>query len=449
LWRRDLGPPDEEVEVRKVIVVYDDVAEDETDGKMGFAVQLMSKPLVNVLVRVLNSNQQRRTSSKQHPRNIMASGPVSGEAQVSDPAPNTLYGVVIASISKSPVPADSSKRPASTIALEAGLSKIFEFGVKSKAALGLLQIVAIFINSQYDPDLRKTIGHRATGKAYFKKHDVFYAFNGRTLTNFTSFEYIIGTIPFFMSFGNYRRLPPEQAPWANDVSYLFKAQFLEYLDEIFMSSNLSRSGLPDLSPTREFGIIKFGKVLTHIAAARSIQATLKTVAGITKAVNAIVEKAHQTEDAPAPRKRKASGSAKQNKRKTQKTSKTGPVAKEPATRAAPKTAQPTAPTVDPKPAARPATSAVNPQTLSAGKSPRKTILGDLTVEPLRIDSKAKELLKEYLENGDSNERVRRAVRKVIEELCGVVEQDYVLLIVPPTLDSESVANAVSILSGGN
>ncbi|KAJ3086538.1 hypothetical protein HDU96_004877, partial [Phlyctochytrium bullatum] len=63
-----------------------------------------------------------------------------------DPAPNTLYGVVIASISKCPVPADSSKRPAGTIALEAGLSKIFEFGVKSKVALGLLQIVAIFIN---------------------------------------------------------------------------------------------------------------------------------------------------------------------------------------------------------------------------------------------------------------------------------------------------------------
>ncbi|KAJ3092840.1 hypothetical protein HDU96_002590, partial [Phlyctochytrium bullatum] len=63
-----------------------------------------------------------------------------------DPAPNTLYGVVIASISKCPVPADSSERPAGTIALEAGLSKIFEFGVKSKAALGLLQIVAIFIS---------------------------------------------------------------------------------------------------------------------------------------------------------------------------------------------------------------------------------------------------------------------------------------------------------------
>ncbi|KAJ3098034.1 hypothetical protein HDU96_000163 [Phlyctochytrium bullatum] len=304
-----------------------------------------------------------------------------------DPAPDTINRLVIADIERSAIPVDSDRRPLGTIAMEAGLATINKFGIKSESMLGLLQVVAVFMNS-----------------------------------------------------------------------------------------NLSRSGLPDLSPTDEFGIGKFGKVLIYIADARSIQATLKTIDGIETAINSRVPEASQLEDleeAAASKKRKSKRSGKQKMLKKQKTQAPTPAPKAASTPAA--TPAPAAKSIGPKPvplavevvieASTPApnpktraarTAAVKPipaaiaiastdpkATPSAAGTGRRRHLGDVTAGSFIIRPAAKVQFDNFLQTGVCN----NAVRKAIEALCGVIDGDYVLFIVPPSVEPEYVTEALSALRG--
>ncbi|KAJ3090929.1 hypothetical protein HDU96_003275 [Phlyctochytrium bullatum] len=104
--------------------------------------------------------------------------------------------------------------------VEDGLKKLQDFADEAQIAVGNLQMIAIFLNSQYDGGLRDILRSMGETKKYLGKNGVKNSVSSNTVTLLNQFEYLVTNATYFEAqFG--KREDEEEAPWSNNVPLLF------------------------------------------------------------------------------------------------------------------------------------------------------------------------------------------------------------------------------------